>query len=311
MTSRAILRITAPLAATMFLTAACSSSTNTSRPASLDGGTGADASPPDASASAWSAGACGMCVTGGCAAQRQVCDAEPSCASHASCSDACGADSGGSLDAACLAACPRGDSSVASRARAAYDACLGGSGLDACAAASCPKPAGLPPPFVEVLDQQCGGSTETNACFKCEDLSCCKTYDACVAEPECKQGIQPCITTCKGDNACKSACYAAHPKGVAAWARRQACMSARCVTECGAQPDACYECGVRTSCRESNARCAADEGCFLLKACLDQTCPSVTDACVDTCKSKVPASAAALFDAWYSCISISCTGVCS
>ena len=83
------------------------------------------------------------------------------------------------------------------------------------------------------------------------------------------------------------------------------------MTECGATPDACYDCGVRTTCRDSNARCTADAGCFLLRACLDATCPSVTDACLATCKAKVPASAGPLFDAWFACISVSCTNVCT
>lgn len=309
MTSCNSLRLVGSLIAIAVFTASCSSSSSsTPPPAGVDGGDGATPGPPS---NAWALGTCGACVTSGCAPQRQVCDAEPSCASHAACVDKCPSDASGSIDAACVAACPRGDNTVASRVRAGYDSCITGSGPKACVASACPKPAGEPPPLNEVLDQQCSGSTETNACFKCEDLSCCKTFDACVAEPECKQGIQPCITACKADNTCKAGCYAAHPKGVATWARRQACMTARCVTECGGTTDACYDCGVRTSCRETNARCAADEGCFLLKACLDRDCTSLTDSCVATCKSKVPASAGPLFDAWYACIAVSCTNVCS
>ena len=296
------------LIALAIVTASCSSSSVTpapiSEPAADAGGDGAAPS-----STAWPLGACGTCVTAGCAGPRQVCDAEPSCAAHSACAEKCPADAGGAIDAACLAACPRGDNTVASRSRAAYDACLTGSGQKGCDA--CPKPAAQPPPFNEVLDQKCGGSTETNACFKCQDLSCCNTDAACNAEPECTQGVVPCAKACK-DATCRAKCYDDHPKGVAAYARKLACISVRCVGECsGAPVDPCYECGVVKACRETNARCAADPGCFVLRACLEATCPDVTDACIDSCKAKAPASAGVLLENWFACTGISCTGVCS
>ena len=287
------------------LTAACSSTSATAPAPDPD----PDAGSGDGSTagSAWLAGECGACVQGACTSQRQVCDAEPSCALHGACADGCVAVAGGTIDAACLAACPRGDNAVASRARAAYDACITGGGFAGCAA--CTKPSD-PGSFTEILDQKCGGSAETNPCFKCEAERCCETYDACVAEPECKQQLQPCLVACKGDHPCEGRCYADHPKGVGAWARRATCIAARCATECGAAVDACVACGVTTACREPNARCAADAGCFLLKACLAETCPTVTDACISTCKAKVPATAGPLFDAWFDCVSVSCVAAC-
>jgi len=289
------------------LTAACSSSSALAPAA--DGGSDA-AVGDDAGPAAWLAGACGSCVQTACTSQRQVCDAEPSCALHSACADACASAPGGIIDAACLAACPRGDNAVASRSRAAYDACITGSGVAGCT--KCTKPTTSDPvSFAEILDQKCGPSTETNACFKCEAERCCETFDACVAEPECKLQLQPCLVACKGDKACQGRCYAAHPKGVSAWARRSTCNVARCATECGGTVDACAACGITTTCREPNARCTADAGCFLLRACLDETCPTIDDACIKTCKAKVPPTAGPLFDAWFACISVSCVSACN
>jgi hypothetical protein len=291
------------------LVAACSSSiAATAPPADVDAG---EASAPAATTS-WPGTACGACVATGCGPQRQVCDTEPSCAAHTACADKCAAAPDGAIDAACLAACPSGENSVASKARAAYDACLVESGPKACTA--CPKPPGEPPPPNDVLEQQCGASADPNACFKCEDTKCCHTYDACVAEPECKLQLQPCLKACGADGtaACRSQCYAAHPKGVAAWARRSTCIDTNCITACGGpQPDACFECAFLKECRDPHARCSADEGCFLLLACLDTDCPDVTDACVKSCKAKVPASAGPLFDAWFACTSVSCSAICA
>ena len=302
---RALLSGVAGLITLGTLTASCSSSSAAPELAP-DGG---DGSAPSQQQASWSAGACGACVTTGCAAPRQVCDAEPSCAAHASCSDKCGSDATGSIDAACLAACPRGDNAVASRGRAAYDTCLTGASVKGCTA--CPA-TGEPLPVNDLLNQSCSTSTETNACFKCEDLSCCKTFEACVAEPACKQQLQPCLTACKGDLACEGTCYESNPKGVAAWARRQTCMLVRCAADCGGTPDACLDCSTKTTCRESFARCTANEGCFLLNECIKRTCPgNTTDSCIDGCKGKAPASASLLLDAWLSCVTLSCTSECT
>jgi hypothetical protein len=254
----------------------------------------------------WPASACGSCVIKACTRERALCDAEPSCSAHATCAEACPTSADGKLDSTCIAACPIGEGTAASRARAAYDTCITNRGLQSCDACTKPTVSSLLP----ILSQTCGASPETNTCFKCEDEKCCNTFQGCVDEPECKQVLQPCIVACGSDNACSAKCYADHPKGVAAWARRQACLLVNCVTQCGATLDPCYECAVMKECRDSTARCNADEGCFLITKCINATCPSVTDACLKTCKAKVPASAAQLFDEFTSCALLSCVGKC-
>jgi len=287
--------------------AACSSSSAALPPVTADGGDATTA------AASWPSTPCGACVVSGCGPQRQVCDSEPSCAAHSGCADKCTAMPDGTIDAACLAACPGGDNAVASKSRAAYDACITTTGLPACSA--CPASVGAAPSADDVLAQKCGTSTDPNTCFKCEDERCCNTYAACDAEPECKVQLEGCLKACGADGtaACRSACYAAHPKGVATWAPRTTCLDTRCITECGgpATPDPCFDCGVLSSCRDTHARCASNEGCFLLLACLDTDCPNVTDTCIKSCKAKVDPSAAPLFDAWFSCTAVACDKICN
>lgn len=291
----------APLFAITLVAGACSSTSAVTPPASADAGDAATGK------TAWATSACGTCATGKCATVRQTCDVEPSCAAHAKCVDACGAAPSGEIDAACIAACPRGDNEVATRSRAAYDSCLQTTGPRACN--ECPKPPPDPTGLEDILGQQCGGSTETNACYKCEDLNCCKTYEVCANDPDCKNGVQACAKACGKDDKCIGECYAKFPKGVAPYARKLACMSVRCVTECGGTIDRCLECAVMKECRDTNTRCAADAGCFLIRQCLTETCPTITDACLDACRAKQPASAG-LYDAWFSCLAVSCIDVC-
>jgi hypothetical protein len=285
-------------AATLAAAASCSSS-SASSPDGSDGGAGDAATE---AASGFGSGACGSCVVDKCRQAREVCDAEPSCASHASCADKCPASSTGVPDKSCLDACPGGANSVAARARATYDTCLLVTGPKACD--GCTKPP-ADKSVLDVTDQQCGTSTDPNACYKCEEQKCCKTYEGCAAEPECKEQLQPCVKACT-DAKCVSNCYAQHPKGVLPWARRLTCMLVNCATECGGAPNDCVKCSSQTICRDTFVRCNADEGCFLLRACLDETCPDVTEECLTKCKAKVPPAAGALFDEWTSCAFLSC-----
>src|SRR5262249_35232620 len=148
----------------------------------------------------WREGACGSCVLTTCSRESALCDAEPSCSKHAQCVEKCPADDQGNVDRACLAACPLAEGTAGTRARAAYDTCVTSRGPGQCAA--CTKPES--PSTSAVLNQTCGASPETNACYKCEDERCCKTFQGCVDVPECKQQLQPCIVACGSDAACKS-----------------------------------------------------------------------------------------------------------
>lgn len=256
----------------------------------------------------WTTTACGTCTVAQCKNRRDACDGDPSCSAHATCVDACPPSANGTPDEACLEACPLSDGVAAAKLRAAFDTCVRGS-AEACPACKVP-----PPSAVDVLAQTCGGSTETNECFKCEDLSCCQTFQECVDEPECKQQLQPCLVGCKDQpdyDACKAACYEAHPKGVKGWARRQTCLLARCGVACnsGAPLDPCVECTTVTKCRDATARCTADQDCFLLDACVT-SCQVKDDACIAGCKAKFSNQAGALFDAFLACAVTSCLDVC-
>lgn len=288
-------------ALTAFVIVACTTPSEQGLAPAADGGDEATA------AAAWTAGPCGACAVSSCARERALCDAEPSCVAHAACAEACPAAADGRIDAECLAGCPLVEESGGARVRAAYDTCLAGRGPAACEA--CSKTAALPS-LASITQQKCAPSTETVACHKCESERCCDTFQGCVDEPECKQVLQGCVVACGSDKECVAQCYSDHPKGVLPWARRQACMMARCKTECGAPIDACVKCEVDGPCREARMRCASDEGCFLIEACLDATCPNVTDACLRACKEQVAIESGRLFDEWISCALLSCGDVC-
>jgi hypothetical protein len=281
---------------------ACSTSSSTPVVAA-DGGQ--DAGP------GWTTGACGTCAASACGSARTSCDAEPTCATHASCVDACAADARGLPDAACVEACPKASGEAATRRRVAFDTCVTRTASGSCPACAGGVPdAGASTP--DVLTQTCGGSTETNPCFACEDTKCCKTFDACVAEPECKQQLQPCIVGCKADKECAAACYTQHAAGVPAWARRQTCIEVQCSTECnnGTPIDPCLKCVWQGACRDSFARCGSSAACFLAMKCLER-CDPFSEKCLADCEAAAPAEDRALLEAWLSCSLSACAPECS
>lgn len=293
------------------ITACKSDPVNAAPPSGGDADAGvtvpADGEAPLPASTIWLTTDCGACVIGGCASERALCDTEPSCSVHAQCAERCPAGADGRIDAACLAACPLTEGTAASRARAAYDSCLVTRGPRTCAACV----AATPVPVAPIIDQTCSASAETNTCFACEDEKCCETYAGCVADPECKTVLQPCLVECGDDAACEAKCYADHPKGVSAWAKRRTCLDTNCAIECGATSiDPCFECVVMKECREPHARCSADEGCFLIEKCISATCPDVTDTCLATCKANVSPASAALFDDFVSCGLLVCGDKC-
>lgn len=288
------------LCAGLLIAAACSSSSENAPPPPVDAGT-------DTAAATWTSSPCGTCLAPKCEATRQACDAEPSCAKHALCTDACGTDARGGVDPACLAACPLADNAVGTRARVAYDDCITSTtkGCDAC-----PKPSA--PAALDVFKQTCQPSAETNACAKCEDEKCCDTYKACVDEPECQKGLQQCLKNCSSIQPdCEHECYAKFPKGVLPWAKRSLCYTVQCTKECVGEPDPCFQCIALGACKEPNARCDSDLGCYLIQECVQYTCPAVTDACIRECKTKGSPASGALYDALLACGIVSCVDVCS
>lgn len=299
MNARPTIGVLAALAVAVAINA-CSTSSDPA-PASTP-----DAGPADTGTLGWLGGACGGCIAPKCAAQRQACDAEPSCAKHTACAEVCPAAPDGGIDPACLAACPNADNSVATRARVAWDTCItNGAGCEACPKASAPSP-------LSIFDQKCGPSTETNACAKCEDEKCCDTYKACVDEPECQKGLQQCLKDCPTlEPDCDHGCYDKFPKGVLPWAKRSLCYTVQCTKECVGDPEPCFACVVTGACKTPNARCDTDLGCYRIQECVQFTCPKVTDACITECKKKGAAESGALFDALLACTIVSCGDACS
>lgn len=285
--------------AALALAGACTSSSSSPPPTETDA---PDAAPADA------ASPCKTCVTTACASVRTACDAEPTCATHAACVDACPTDEHGVPTSACVDACPAAEGTAAVRRRVAYDSCVLDTGVRGCAACAGAVDAGS---GSDLLTQTCKPSTETDECFKCEDEKCCDTYAACVAVPACKQDLQPCLVACKSDLACIAGCYDKYPTGVPAWARRTTCVSTLCASECNKGPvDACVACSTVNECRDTYVACHGDPTCFGVFECVRTTCPDVTEACLNQCAAKGTPRAKALYDAWVACTVTACSGPC-
>lgn len=295
--------LTASTTAAVFgLVVACSSSSGSGEPTPTanDGSTSATTVATE----------CRQCVNTACTNARTVCDAEPSCATHSACVEKCAVDARGLPDSKCVEACPKAEGTAATKGRMAIDSCTLDTGPKSCA--SCggtTGDAGASP----IVNQTCGASTETNACFKCEDEKCCNTFKACADNPACKQQLQPCLVACKGDDKCLSGCYAQFPQGVAAWAARNTCNQVNCGQECnnGTPYDECLSCGIKNECRDTFVACHADESCFLIDQCITETCPDVTETCLAQCGAKGTPEAKKRFDAWAACVTTVCSAACS
>lgn len=280
-------------------------------------GCGSDATMPATSSASSTGGGdcgfacseCGQCVQEACATEIDKCNGDPECATYATCVFACPVAADGNADPACVAACPTGASSEAKKAAAALLACRGeGAGAD-CQACGVQENA---PPTNPYLNQQCGGSTETNPCFICEDMNCCETYEACKAEPDCaafKQCLVECpVTGDSLDSMCVYQCGQQHPAGVAQAAPLWSCMYYHCAFEqdmCAeSSRDACEHCIYEGSCGDLRAYLTSTVDGFLLDLCI-LTCPLDDAACDSQCLDTYPSAN----DAWFNyaqCILAAC-----
>jgi hypothetical protein len=170
-----------------------------------------------------------------------------------------------------------------------------------------------------ILDQTCPASTETNACYRCEDIHCCNTYAACAASAECgayKLCLQACTngTPDTGDVAknlpadqnCDLYCYNRHPGGLTLWAPRSACLEQYCydTDACGTVPlNACQRC-TNQLCAKPQANLSKTPDGQLLLAC-NAACGTGGVACLSACLSHYPAASGAL-DAFGSCVTSQC-----
>jgi hypothetical protein len=175
--------------------------------------------------------------------------------------------------------------------------------LCACSGTGGPPDAGSELTGPAVLRQTCAASTESNACYKCEDEKCCQTYARCHANAEC-EAFKACLLACPAGEHCEESCTAQHPNGVSAWAPRLVCMTVHCGTACSSAPvPDCVTC-INTFCADEYAVLESTPAGYLLQACI-AACPFADAACIDGCKKKYQSAVQAL-DALATCSSQKC-----
>lgn len=254
----------------------------------------------DSGTTAWSAGACGTCVTAACTAARADCGADPGCAAWLSCFEACPES-----DAACGVACATPSGSAGEVARARFNECrLQGAGSGCTACGTSDGGIALDP----LLTQQCPASAETNECWKCEDEHCCDSYAACkVDSPECS-AFSLCINDCTttGDlDTCFAQCDTQNPGGIDLYLRRLSCVQHRCLKECGESEDPCLICA-NTECGNESVACDTDQSCYKLQRCI-AACPQADGTCINACISANPTPH---WEPYQTCITQRCTTSC-
>jgi hypothetical protein len=196
------------------------------------------------------------------------------------------------------------------------DDCRASGAGAACGACGIDGGAGNP-----ILHQTCTPMTDTTSCTTCEDNSCCQTYAACHADPDCPallKCLQDCLSGTADDagapeggapdgGSCDLLCAAAHPTGLVEWAPRLTCLLVYCAVACENAPmpplPACESC-TNQFCAEEYANLNATPDGYLLGACID-TCPTGANPCNDACFAQHPSSKPAL-DALTACVAQNC-----
>jgi len=140
-----------------------------------------------------------------------------------------------------------------------------------------------------LLCQQCGGSSETEQCPRCEDEKCCETHAACQADAVCNAYRTCLVDDCKSGSlvGCIDFCEQRLPGGYAKFARRLACVTMNCLYECQApdQPEPEVVC-LRDHCTREYVDCELVGDCSLLSLCIG-TCAG-SSICIDQCKGSYP-----------------------
>lgn len=271
-----------------------------------------DAGPEADAGSNWGVSACATCIDASCSSEIQECSNDPSCSAHLDCLRACPVGANGDVDPTCEASCPAASGSVGQAAIQALDDCrhtgagasctaCGGKpdGGDAGGDAGCSRP---------ILCQQCAGSDLSNACYKCEHEKCCDTYAACHNNATCIAYIT-CIQNCtSGYDKCVSICDAQVPDGgYHDFQAKMACVTARCLAECGGSSQQCQQC-TNAHCMNEFLDCQLNDACSHATACLG-TCAG-SQQCYDSCVAKYPGDEPVL-DTFLTCLKANCTNDCS
>ncbi|HEY4116385.1 MAG TPA: hypothetical protein VGM56_00965 [Byssovorax sp.] len=285
-------------------TPAATSTSTTSTGAGGESGAGG-------SASGWGATDCGACAQQACASYVASCDSDPECPAYLSCVLACPAAAGApTVDEACVTACSTGSSSESKLAAADLYACFTvGDGAKTCAA--CGDMIVIPP---GPAPEQCGTSTDPDACAACADENCCTGRQACqVADGDC-QGFIMCAEDCTAAGGSESTCYTqcapANAAGEAVFAQYFACTEYSCTTECG-QPNACDQCRLSV-CKVETYNLQSSPDGLLLFECFDE-CIHAPGGMVDTCETACFADEMDqldLFDMYEECLTVGCKDEC-
>lgn len=192
-----------------------------------------------------------------------------------------------------------GGASIAGGGKAGYAGCCaqaGGSGRALSAGAA------------RILNQSCPSSTESNACFRCEDEHCCNTYRACrVDSLECSS-ITDCMKTCVAADridTCLGKCAVTNSPGAQLYLERSGCVGLYCSTQCGSSQSSCDTCG-NSQCAIQSAECASDFECTALTYCMS-ACE--TDECFAQCNAQHPAGRT-LLEGNLQCLEDRCSAEC-
>ncbi len=181
-----------------------------------------------------------------------------------------------------------------------------------CAGCAAPVPEGKPDAStpltgLPVLQQTCAASTDPNACYKCEDEKCCRTYADCKASPEC-QAFKTCLQACPAGEYCEESCAKTHGAGLTAWAPRLVCMTVHCPQACSSAPvPDCVSC-INANCAKEYAELESTPEGYLLQSCI-AACTTPLEACIDTCKGKYRGAVPGL-NVLAACSKEKCTGKC-
>lgn len=290
--TRAILPSASAAVAALVVTAAACGSVEEAPPAARDGATFETAPPVHGITP------CGKCVADACARERRGCAAEASCTKYLSCADACPSRSGGNLDPACEAACPRPADPAGLEAHDTFSACRtrgAGKACPACDAGGVrysspllnqvcgPPPSILPAPFL------CDAAEDPASlvpCTRCSFERCCDSRRRCDDSASCT-AIFACTLVCpEADVKLLDQCIAPNDDGVEAYAQRIACVSMRCSAECDYPP--CTRCKAE-HCADLQVALLGTHDGFLFRQCeLKCAFARQIDACVEACLVRYP-----------------------
>lgn len=239
--------------------------------------------PPRPSERPWRDDPCGQGIEQACSAPFRACDADPVCARRLACLKQCAAE--GVLTTDCAADCGEAPRSGEATALGEVYRCVEANQQPPCGT-------GTVAPILPVLTQQCGASTDANACYRCEDEYCCETYEDCAQDAEC-QSYKECVKQCPRGQSyhdCPAACAKEHPAGAERFAPRRACLLHHCADAgaCGEKPlDACERCA-RDRCGDVQAACEQRVSCSLLGQCVAD-CDTLDQTCAFDCFDQYPA----------------------